>query len=340
MPEAPAQPENRAAPLEALALPETPIELHYRRNHFPYPSLDRERWTLEVTGAVDWPLVLSLDELRGLPELTRTVLLECAGHRRTEIEPPVGGVPWKLGALSQARWSGISLRHVLELAGAGRGAVEVVLYGADSGPFAGVEGTHAYARSLPLDKALDDDTLLAWAMNDEPLPEEHGAPLRAVVPGWYAMDSVKWLTRIDVVTEPFRGPFQELDYRFLEEGDPLPGRRLTTIPIHSLIVTPVDGGPVGAGPAPVRGIAWGGSGGAASVDVRLDDGEWRPARLLPASGAFGHATWEAEYEAPAREHQLSVRATDRAGSSQPERPVWNRRGYANNSIHRVRVRPA
>jgi DMSO/TMAO reductase YedYZ molybdopterin-dependent catalytic subunit len=218
--------------------------------------------------------------------------------------------------------------------------MEVVLYGADSGPFAGAEGTHPFARSLPLEKALDDDTLLAWGMNGEPLPDAHGAPLRAVVPGWYAMDSVKWLTRIDVVTEPFRGPFQELDYRFLEEGDPLPGRRLTTTPIHSLILSPVDATAVAPGTVTVRGIAWGGSGGAASVELRLEDGEWRPARLLPATSPFGHAAWAAEYEAPAREHQLSVRATDGAGASQPERPVWNRRGYANNSIHRVRVLPA
>lgn len=331
------EPENRPTPLEALLLPETPTALHYRRNHFPYPWIERGAWGLEVGGAVEQPLRLSLGELRALPSRRLSVLLECAGHRRTEYVPAVGGVPWKLGALGQAAWAGCSLAEVLRRARVRPGAVEVVLYGTDRGPFKGVEGEHPFARSLPLAKALHPDTLLAWEMNGEPLPEVHGAPVRAVVPGWYAMDSVKWLLRIEVVTEPFRGPFQELDYRFQGAEETGIGRRLTAIPVHALLLSPTGEEPVRPGRREARGIAWGGTGGVASVELRVDEGPWTAAELSLDAEPYGKRAWTAAYEAPAREHVLAVRATDGAGETQPETPVWNRRGYANNSIHRVRM---
>jgi len=330
-------PENHATPLEALLLPETPTDVHYRRNHFEYPEVGLAGWALEVTGAVERPLWLTLDEIQRLPSRELRALLECAGHRRTEYLPPVAGVQWKTGALGQARWRGASLADVLRQAGVRAGAVEVVLRGADRGPFSG-EGEYAFERSLPLDKALDPDTLLAWEMNGEPLPKPHGAPLRAVVPGWYAMDSIKWLLRVEVVTEPFRGPFQELDYRFKAADDPGIGRRLARIPVSSLIVEPGEGASLRPGRIMLRGIAWGGEGGIEGVHVRLDEGEYRAARLSPPEGPYGKSAWEAECELPPGEHVVSVRARDRSGQLQPEQAEWNQRGYANNGVHRVRVR--
>jgi DMSO/TMAO reductase YedYZ molybdopterin-dependent catalytic subunit len=331
-------PENRPTPLAALQLPETPAETHYRRNHFPYPDPDGAAASLEITGAVERPLRLPLEGLREQPSRTLAVVLECAGHRRTEYDPPISGVQWKAGALGQARWTGTSLAAVLQGAGPHPDAVEVVLHGADRGPFAGVDGEWTFSRSLPLEKALHPDTLLAWEMDGEPLPHVHGGPLRAVVPGWYAMDSVKWLTRIEVVTEPFRGPFQELDYRFQPADEPGIGTRLAELPISALILSPEEGAEVRAGRVAVSGIAWGG-GGAAEVHVRVDGGSWRPAAFNPESAPspYTKRAWTLECDLPPGEHRLAVRATDQAGRSQPEQPVWNRRGYANNSIHQVRI---
>ncbi|HEU4754939.1 MAG TPA: molybdopterin-dependent oxidoreductase, partial [Armatimonadota bacterium] len=246
--------------MPALELPETPAESHYRRNHFPYPHPEDTPRHLEITGAVERSLRLPLEALREHPSRTLAVLLECAGHRRTEYDPPISGVPWKVGALGQARWTGTPLAAVLQNAGLLPGAVEVVLHGADRGPFAGAEGEWTFSRSLPLEKALHPDTLLAWEMNGEPLPHVHGGPLRAVVSGWYAMDSVKWLTRIEVVTEPFRGPFQELDYRFQAAGESGPGVRLAELPVSSLILSPQEDQELRAGRIRVSGIAWGGAG--------------------------------------------------------------------------------
>ena len=341
------EPENRPAPLEALLEAETPTALHYRRSHYPYPELDPSTWRLAVDGAVERPLELSLADLRELPSRELTVLLECAGHRRTEYHPPISGVQWELGALGQARWRGVSLAAVLDRAGLRDGAVEVVLHGADSGAFKGVPGEHTFSRSLPLGKALHPDTLLAWEMNGEPLPLPHGAPLRSVVPGWYAMDSVKWLTRAEVVTQPFRGPYQEQDYRFQPAGSDDIGERLAEQPIHSLFVTLRDGDSIPQREitrgVTVRGIAWGGSGGPARVEVRAGEGPWTPAEVTPPPGPYQRALWSAHLALPAaaagQTVELAVRAWDHAGETQPEQPIWNQRGYRNNSIHRIRVRP-
>ncbi len=332
-------PENRPTSHAALQLPGTPTHDHYRRNHFPYPQVDAAGWRLQVGGAVRTPLSLGLEELRRMEQHRLSVVLECAGHRRTEYVPPITGVQWKTGALGQAAWAGLALRDLLQQAGLQDGAVEVVLHGADRGPFKGVEGEHTFSRSLPLAKALHPDTLLAYAMNGEPLPREHGAPLRAIVPGWYAMDSVKWLTRVEVVRQPFRGPFQELDYRFQPEGETGIGRRLDRIPISSLILEPLEGTELKAGTFLLRGIAWGGENGVRQVEVSTGGG-WQPAVLGPDPGPYQKRDWSLEVTLAPGRYALASRATDGAGAVQPERPTWNRRGYGNNSVHRVQVTAA
>jgi DMSO/TMAO reductase YedYZ molybdopterin-dependent catalytic subunit len=330
-----AQPENRPTPIPALLSDVTPIEQHYRRNHFPYPLIDASTWRLRVTGAVNRPLDAALADLAALPQRETAALLECAGHRRTEFTPPISGVQWGLGALSQAQWGGVALGSVLALCGPSDDAVEVVFHGTDAGPFAAVPGTHAFARAIPLDKALHPDTLLATTMNGRPLPREHGAPLRAVVPGWYAMDSVKWIHRIEVVTTPFRGPFQELDYRFQPAGDTTIGARISEIPVHALFATLTEGDVVPAGSTAIRGIAWAGAG-VEAVEVRVDNGPWEAASLVKA-GPYERVIWSLTVDLGPGQHALAVRATDSHGRCQPEQPTWNKRGYVNHSIQRIAV---
>jgi DMSO/TMAO reductase YedYZ molybdopterin-dependent catalytic subunit len=266
------------------------------------------------------------------------VVLECAGHRRTELIPQPPGLPWACGAVGEARWTGTSLRTLLKQARIPSDASEVVLEGADSGEFPGLGGEYRFARSLPLSKAMAPDVLLAYEMNGEPISVERGGPVRAIVPGWYATDSVKWLTRIwCCCSEPFDGPFERLDYRFRLPGEPGPGRRLTELPVHSLITSPEEGAQAPAGPMTVRGVAWGGSGGVAAVQLQVDDGRWRAATLRPAPGRYARTLWELECTFGPGRHVLSSRAIDRTGVAQPQEPVANPGGYANNAVHRVAV---
>jgi DMSO/TMAO reductase YedYZ molybdopterin-dependent catalytic subunit len=327
-------PENRPTPISALLDDVTDTRVHYRRNHFSYPMIDTGSWRLPITGAVDHAYQLSLDDLRARPRRSAAVLLECAGHRRTDFQPPISGVQWNIGALSQAEWVGAALADLLAEAQLRDDAVEVVLHGADSGAFSGIDGVHTFSRSIPIAKAMHPDTLLAYEMNGTLLPVEHGAPVRALVPGWYAMDSVKWLTSIEVVTEPFRGVFQEHDYRFQPAGSSGIGTRIDEMLVHSLFATISDGDQVPTDVA-ISGIAWGG-GGIASVEVSVDNGPWQPATVKD-SGPYQRSLWSVDLALAAGQRELAVRATDVAGRTQPVAPIWNQRGYVNNSVQRIRV---
>ena len=242
-------------PLATPELADIPTALHFVRDHFPAPTRDPGLWSLEVNGSTH-SLVLDLDRLRTLPRRTSRVVLECAGHRRAEFKPIPPGVPWAAGAVTEAQWTGASLGPLLELVGIPHQTREVVLEGADAGPVDGFHGVHRFARSLPLGKALDRDVLLAYAINGETIPSDRGGPVRAIFPGWYATDSVKWLDRIYFTTEEFDGVFQAHDYRVRAPGEPGAGRRMTELPAHALITTPPDGKAIpAAGDVTIRGIA-------------------------------------------------------------------------------------
>jgi len=269
------------------------------------------------------------------------VVRECAGHRRAEFESTAPGIPWGVGAVAEAEWTGASLASVLEFAGIPPDAHEVVLEGADAGPVHAFEGTHCFARSLPLAKALDPDVLLAYEMNGEPIPVARGGPVHAVVPGWYATDSVKWLDRIWFAYDEFDGVFQAHDYRLRAPGEPGPGRRMAGLPVHALTTTPTDAETgVATGEVPIRGTAWGGTGGVAAVLVRVDLGSWTPAQIGPSRGPYARVGWEARCTLSTGSHEIACRAIDRAGQTQPDRPPANVRGYGNNAVHRVRLRAA
>ncbi|MFL5846055.1 MAG: sulfite oxidase [Solirubrobacteraceae bacterium] len=322
-----------ATPAAALLEEDMPFAAHFRRDHYPAPDLTPRTWSLEIGGAVRRPMSLSLDALRAIgARRTERVTLECAGHRRVEHEPPAAGLAWAaIGAVGEARWTGTSLAEVLRLAEPLPGARAVVLEGADRGPFDGRDGEFAFARAVPLGKALARESLLAWHVNGEPLPVERGGPVRAVIPGWYATDSVKWVTRLTVVDGEFDGPWETDDYRIIEHGEDGPGVRMYAMPIHALLIDtrPADG-LVG-----LRGIAWGGEGGVDRVDVRIDDGPWRPASLGPDRGPWSRRFWAATRRAAPGRRCIEVRATDRSGNAQPLDVPHNVHGYANNAVHRV-----
>jgi DMSO/TMAO reductase YedYZ molybdopterin-dependent catalytic subunit len=320
------QEEYRAAPLAALDGSPMPAELHFVRSHFPPPDGD---WTLEIGGAVARPLALSPDDLRRFGEVSEHVVLECAGHRRTELTPPVEGLPWGAGAVSHGLWTGAPLARVLAEVEPLPEAAFVVLTGAD--------GESAFARAISLAKARDEATLLALALDGAPVPRELGGPLRAVVPGHYAVDSVKWLRRIEVVTEPFRGHFQAADYCLFGAQGVEDGTQLAELPVTSLVTTPEAGSGIDPGETRIAGVAWGGRGAIATVHVRVDGGPWRPADLREPLGQHAFVPWELTVDLGPGESTIAARATDGEGNVQPEQPLWNRRGYANSSIHRVTV---
>jgi len=329
-------PRIRPTPLPALTLPDMPTGLHFIRNHFDVPALPADTWSLEVEGAVERPATFSLDDLRAFPARTQTVTLECAGHRRSEFAPSATGVQWGAGALAEARWTGVALEDLLLSARPAAGACEVVFEGADRGKHRTTHVDVPFARSIPLARALTGDVLLAWAMNGRALPTEHGAPLRVIVPGVYAVASVKWLRRVHVVDEPFDGAFQVEDYRML--GGAEDGASLQELNVNALVVTPEAESVVQGSAVSVAGVAWGGRGGLQSVEYRLAGDSWRPAAVSDPHPPYGLAHWRgALIGVPSGRHTIEVRARDRSGRVQPAQPRWNALGYANNSRHRVPI---
>jgi DMSO/TMAO reductase YedYZ molybdopterin-dependent catalytic subunit len=265
-----------------------------------------------------------------MPTRSLIVTLECAGNGRAYVDPPVSGEQWRLGAVGTAEWTGVPLRHVLELARLEPRAVEIVFAGADEGSAGGKR--MRFERSLPVDRALGGDVLLATAMNGEPLPPDHGAPVRLVVPGLYGMASVKWLARIVASDRLFRGFFQA--DRYVVDGAPLP-----PIVPRALITSPRDGTVV-TGPTMVRGYCWSGGAPIARVDVSADGGSsWTDAELAPAVSPYAWRRWQHLWEPPGPgEATLLARAWTIDGECQPLSPVRTALGYLNNAAHPITVR--
>jgi DMSO/TMAO reductase YedYZ molybdopterin-dependent catalytic subunit len=333
---------NHGMPLEALRYDVTPPGLHYVLTHYDIPAVDPASWRLEIGGAVDRPQSLALDELMRRPAVTSRVLLECAGNGRARFEPRPVSQPWLLEAVGSAEWTGTPLAPLLEEAGVAPGAVDVVFTGADHGVERGVE--QDYQRGLSLAEAMRPETLLVWAMNGAPLPPQHGAPLRLVVPGWYGMAQVKWLTRIDVASEPFTGYQNATAYRLKVDEDEN-GDAVTRIRPRALLAPP--GWPdfmtrerfVRAGPVTLTGRAWSGRAPVTRVEVSSDGGaSWSEAALAPANPAhrFAWRAWTFVWDARAGGVELVTRATDELGT-QPVEADWNRQGMANNLVQRVPV---
>jgi len=331
---------NHALPLEALRHPLTPVGLHYLLVHFDIPVVDAASWRLEVGGRVARPVSLSLEQLRARPHQTLAVTLECAGNGRALLEPRPLSQPWLTEAVGTAEWTGTPLAPLLEDAGVADDAVEVVFTGLDRGAQGGV--VQAYERSIPLDEALRSDVLLAWAVNGEPLPSQHGYPLRLIVPGWYGMTHVKWLSAITVVDEPFRGWQQEESYRLRQSEDER-GEPVTRMLPRALMIPP--GIPdfftrsrlLEPGSSVLEGRAWSGLAPVERVEVSIDGGPWQAAELDEPLSEYAWRGWRYRWEASAGEHELRCRAVDAAGNAQPDEPAWNLDGFCNNAPQRVQV---
>lgn len=317
----------------------------YVRNHFPEPAIDIKSWRLKVDGCVMHPLELAYNQLLEMPGRTLIATLECAGNNRVFLDPPVDGVQWGLGGISNAEWTGVPLATVLKRAGIKPEAVDVIIEGADSGEVPKEPkpvGAIHFARSLPVDKAMDDDVLLCYRMNGSELPQAHGYPLRAIVPGWYAMASVKWVKRISVTERPFKGYFQTTDYAYWEMRD----EQAVRTPISRMLVKAEIARPSPHEIIPqctdyrVAGAAWAGESNIAAVDVSTDGGRtWTKAKLLGEPVVNAWRFFEYLWNTPSSpgSYSLVARATDEQGNTQPMAHDLNRGGYMINCCMPVAV---
>lgn len=310
------EPDNLEMPFDRLAGRLT--DAHYVRSHFPVPAPDPATFALEVTGPGGVSRFFSLAELRRFPAQTRLVTMECAGNGRVHLCPKASGVQWDLGAVGTAQWTGVPLSTVLQEVGVPPGVTEVVLVGLDSGPMydpVKSPGPIRYARSLPLAKA-QDDVLLAYEMNGEALTPTHGAPLRAVVPGWYGMAAVKWLGHIHLQAEPYQGYFQTVDYARWEARGGLPPVRvpLTEMQVKSQIARPAPHETLTLGRAvQIVGAAWTGQGDATRVEVSTDGGaSWTDAEFPDPPEAGVWRRWQLSWTPVAPSPSSAGRTTRRA----------------------------
>ena len=320
----------------------TPVELFYVRNHLAQPSVNLAEWRLAVTGEVEHPLELTLEDLAKLEDATVTNTLECAGNGRALHRPRVAGIQWVRGAVGNAMYTGPRLADVLRRAGVKSTGKHVAFNGLDE-PSGKVPD---FIRSIPIEKAMHPDTLLATQMNGAPLKIEHGYPCRTLVPGWLGAASVKWLIEVRVMEREFDGNFMKPGYRFPQRpvepgGEVSPDETsvITSLPVKSIIAWPGDGARVKAGPQRIRGAAWAGEDAIARVDVSTDGGKtWKPAELGREQAKYAWRLWEAAWTPRAAgSYTLMSRATDTNGRAQPAEPAWNPPGYLYNAMDRVRV---
>jgi DMSO/TMAO reductase YedYZ molybdopterin-dependent catalytic subunit len=317
-------PLNLETPFETLDGFITPTKSFYVRTHFPIPTIDRSRWRLRIEGEVEKPFEIGYAELLKLESKNIPATLECAGNNRDFLEPKVKGVQWALGAVGNAEWTGVALTKLLDRAGVRSSAREVIFEGADGGKLDDPKspaGELKFARSIPIDKARAD-VVLAYKMNDIDLPPEHGFPVRAIVPGWYAVASIKWLQRIIVTDRRFNGYYQTLDYAFWTKRDGISEVvPLTELQLKAQIAQPRSGDSIAANSnVRVHGAAWTGNGEVTKVELSTDGGStWHDTKLLGESKPNAWRLWETNWKAPSMPGttQLIARATDSKGQTQP-----------------------
>jgi sulfite oxidase len=335
------QPYNAEPASRALAESHvTPVEVFYSRNHGPVPAIDPLGWQLHVGGLVATPLELDLADLESeFQHCSVVATLQCAGNRRaalTALHDIPGEAPWGRCATSTAEWAGVRLADVLQAAGLSEDARHVEFTAPDE--CAHADHPLAYGSSIPVEKALSEEVLLAWRMNGHELPPVHGGPVRVVVPGYIGARSVKWVDRITVSADPSDNYFQATAYRLLPPGGtpgPGVGIPLGSVALNSEILLPEDGAKVRAGEVEVSGYAYAGDDrGIARVDVSVDSGRtWVQAELDDDASAWTWCLWRTRLHLKAGEVQISVRAWDTTAATQPESAehVWNPKGYVNNS---------
>jgi len=323
----------------------TPNYQFFIRHHFPVPEVDPSSWPLRVEGAMDTPFSMSLDTLRALPAVTVSAVIECAGNGRAFIEGFDSSVQWQLGGVGCATWTGVPLRTVLAKARVHASAVDVVFEGADHGPedkLPGAADIH-FARSVPLAIAMRPDVVLAYEMNGQPLEPDHGAPLRVIVPGWYGVTSVKWLSRIIISSSTFTGFFQSAEYTYWRRSGASGIERVpvATLQVKSEIARPYEGEEVAVGvPYRVFGAAWTSGASIVSVDVSVDGGRaWSPATLGATADRHAWQQWEFEWTPLAAGRcTLMARTTDSEGRVQPMAHDPNHESYMVHHVLPIAVR--
>jgi DMSO/TMAO reductase YedYZ molybdopterin-dependent catalytic subunit len=323
----------------------TPIEHFFVRTHVYAPKVDASTWRLNVDGEVSMPLTFTLEDLKKLPAVELVSVLECAGNGRMFYSPTVAGLQWGNGGVGNGRWRGVRLADVLRRAGIKNSARQILFDGADV-PLGTMPD---FQRSITVKKALDSNTLLAYEMNGETLPMQHGFPLRVIAPGWASDSWVKWVTSIRVLDKESDGFWMKGTYR--HPGKPVaPGtlvppdqmQPVTSLHVKSVIASPVDNAQALMGkPLTIRGVAWSGDAGpVTSIDVSVDDGRtWKPAVLhSDQKTQFGWRQWEFAWT-PGREayYTILARARDAAGNTQPVDQEWNPSGYLWNVAPRIGI---
>ena len=337
-------PLNLEMPFEEVEGFLTPTESFYVRTHFPIPSIDRDAWWLHVEGEVEKPFAINYEELLQVEPVTIPVTLECAGNNRHFLEPKVKGVQWGLGAVGTAEWTGVPLSILLDRAAVKANACEVILEGADGGLLEDPKsppGELRFARSIPLEKARAD-VFLAYKMNGGELPPEHGFPVRAIVPGWYAMASVKWLQRIIVTDQPFTGYYQTLDYAFWKRREQVAELTpLSEMQVKAQIAKPAQGESVPANSSVrVHGAAWTTDGEITKVELSTDGGStWDDTSLIGERQPNAWRLWEFNWQTPRApgKRTLIARATDSSGRTQPVQRDRDRGTYMINHLLPVEV---
>ncbi|HEX9707138.1 MAG TPA: molybdopterin-dependent oxidoreductase [Steroidobacteraceae bacterium] len=343
------RPPNYETPVALLREPFTPNDAFYVRWHMGVPDIAIADWRLRVGGpAAKSPREFTLAELRKFETHEIAAVNQCSGNRRGLFTPHVPGVQWGYGAMGNAVWSGVRLKHVLEAAGLAAHALEVRADGADVPTLRGPD----FVKSLPMWKALDPDTLIAFEMNGEPLSRWHGFPARLVVPGWTATYWVKSLTELCVLDRPFDGFWMKTAYRVpknlfgpshFESQDSEQNSPITDIRVNSLLIEPAPGATLSiAGATEVHGLAWDGGSGIRSVEVSLDGGKaWREATLVRDLGRYAWTPWRFDLVPPQPGTiAVMVRAIARDGSTQADALIPNPAGYHHNVVQKVEYRVA
>ncbi|HEY2498201.1 MAG TPA: sulfite oxidase [Candidatus Angelobacter sp.] len=329
-------------PVEFMESWITPVSHFFVRNHLDEPSISPGAWCLTVTGEVEQPIVLSLSDLAGIAPHSITSVLECAGNGRAFYQPQTPGTQWRRGAVGNAHFSGTRLRDILLRAGLKATAKHVMFRGLDksSGQIP------PFIRSIPIEKALEEDSLVATHMNHAPLTNHHGFPARAIVPGWIGASWCKWLAEIKVLDKEYEGEFMKEAYRVPRQPVP-PGtsissdntRALTELSTKSVIAGPVHGATVKAGTVRIHGTAWTSDAEITRVDISTDGGAtWNIADLEGDSAAHAWRLWSYIWKsAGPGDHVVMSRATDSRGRRQPQTASWNPSGYLYNAIDQIEI---
>ncbi|MCC7371449.1 MAG: sulfite oxidase [Chloroflexi bacterium] len=319
-----ADPPNYESRLDLVAGWITPRDLHFVRSQHVAPNIDPRTYRLSIEGdAVGNPIQLSLADLKALPSRSQVNWLECAGNSRVQYERVLGKavdpaqLPWGQGAVSNSEWTGVSLSTVLDLADIKPSAVDVMPEGLDDGKI---------ARPMPIDIARRPETILAYAMNGDPLPPDNGFPVRMVVPGWIGTNSIKWVGRVVVSSEPIKVKWNTTSYAM--HGPDYPDDpALTFQPVKSVLSLPWEAD-LSAGPQTVRGFAWSPYGRVARVEYSFDGGaHWEQANLLAPNEPLAWVRWEFNWKAAPGSYEITTRATDEQGNTQPDSVQWNSLGY-------------